>query len=56
MDKTLNSGPFLTFGKSRNATKNRNKNNNISLTNFGQNAAFWTFFEITRVSAISTNH
>jgi hypothetical protein len=29
---------------------------NIYLINFGQNAAFWTFFETTRGSAVSAGH
>jgi hypothetical protein len=56
MDKTLISETFLTFsheGKFRNATQNRGEKYNIYLTNLGQNAAFWTFFETTRVSAMS---
>jgi hypothetical protein len=28
---------------------------NIYLTNSGQNVAFWTFFETTRISAISAS-
>jgi hypothetical protein len=48
MDKMLILWTFLTFshgGKSRNATQNRGDKYNIYLTNSGQNAAFWTFFE-----------
>jgi hypothetical protein len=40
-------------GKSRNATQNRSEKYNMYLTNSGQNAAFFTFFETTRVLAIS---
>ena len=36
-----------------NATQNRDNKYSIYLTNFGQNIAFWTFFETTRVSAVS---